>query len=480
MNFIQSYFNHSITRNDINHSGGYLSSVVNWLSMAYSCLLLKKHNPKHRLIFYGNETMVYLFEKLFQLPYDEFIVVKPNNVYGDLFYCWPKITTYARQVDPFIHIDTDIFMWTSMPKRLVSASLVAQHLEHDSTFYIDVYQQMQDDKINLPEFVNSCYDGKYISSYNAGLLGGNNLEFIKRYLYEINCFLSKNINCISHSERSFLYNVVFEQWLFYGLARKENIEVSTYYKNIITDFDMKKNKVTQQVFSMQKLKYMHVMEYKSNIRCNRFIVYKMQSEFPNQFDEILAVCKDNGINDNIFTSFTYNDIQLCNILNKRKHSKGTFNLSCNEIKDIDKLDSIKIEFLLSFQNMRNDILHKQMRHYDFLELCKIDKNNMHLKTIELSPYIRVVDCNSRLIESLLPKINKSYSNDTIIILLYNSIFNKVDEFIWSRSRFEFLKSLIANKNCLPEFLKDSSRNHKIRDVSNFIKECLFDGIIMFN
>ena len=61
MNIIQSYFNKNISISDINYTGGYLSPIVNWLSMAYSCLLLRRHNPYDRLIFYGDTDIIYLF-----------------------------------------------------------------------------------------------------------------------------------------------------------------------------------------------------------------------------------------------------------------------------------------------------------------------------------------------------------------------------------------------------------------------------------
>ena len=104
--------------------------------MAYSCLLLKRNNPDKQLIFYGNETIVRLFEKLFRLPYDEYRVVKCTGEYANWFYCWPKIVTYQDQNEPFIHIDTDVFMWEPIPQRLLIAPLVAQHRERDSNFYI--------------------------------------------------------------------------------------------------------------------------------------------------------------------------------------------------------------------------------------------------------------------------------------------------------------------------------------------------------
>lgn len=81
MNLIQTYYNRLITDNDIDFRGGYQSSVINWLAMAYSSLCLKRHNPDCKLAFYGNRSIVNLLENGFRLPYDEYRVI---DCQGDL------------------------------------------------------------------------------------------------------------------------------------------------------------------------------------------------------------------------------------------------------------------------------------------------------------------------------------------------------------------------------------------------------------
>ena len=79
MNIIQSFFNKRITPQNLNYRGGYLSSFVFWLSIAYSCLLLKRNNPTLRLLFYGNETIVHILKDLFKLPYDKYYICTTSH-----------------------------------------------------------------------------------------------------------------------------------------------------------------------------------------------------------------------------------------------------------------------------------------------------------------------------------------------------------------------------------------------------------------
>lgn len=75
-----------------------------------------------------------------------------------------------------------------------------------------------------------CIGDKYISSFNAGIIGGNDLLFLQRYINNIINFVSKNKGNLDKASRKFLYNVVFEQWLYYGMTTFEHKEVRTYYK----------------------------------------------------------------------------------------------------------------------------------------------------------------------------------------------------------------------------------------------------------
>lgn len=478
MNLIQSYFNNNITKADINYSGGYLSAEINWLSMAYSCLLLKRNNPDKRLIFYGNETIVHLFKDLFKLPYDEYRIIECTGEYAKWFYCWPKIVTYQEQNTPFIHIDTDVFMWKPMPHRLLQAPLVAQHLERDSNFYMDVYRQIGIDRVQLPGYLEACNDGKYINSYNAGLLGGNDITFFKRYLKEILDFVNSNRNCFLQSDRRFLYNVVFEQWLFYGLTKEENKVVDTFYKDAITDFDMEKAKVSQQILSLEELEYLHVMEYKDNIRCNRFIAYKMQSEFPDEYDRILAVCKEYGVKSSIYSSYAYGSSLENDVFVRSKKLRETCKLSDKALEEIIKFESITENLLLQFQCCRKEGIEKQKAHHELLEQIRICPKSISLKRMGISPELKIVDANSKLVELLLYKVNRELPKDAVILLVYNATFNRVDEFIWTRQRLELLFSLMRMGD-VSKFLTERSDDTKINELATFVKQCLFDGIITF-
>jgi len=85
------------------------------------------------------------------------------------------------------------------------------------------------------EKVPSFLKGELLSSVNAGILGGNDLEFIKYYKEYVEKFIRNNIEIIdNHSGiSSGALNVVYEQILFSELARKKNKMITPLYDFLI-------------------------------------------------------------------------------------------------------------------------------------------------------------------------------------------------------------------------------------------------------
>lgn len=475
MKLIQTYYNTQIEDFGIDYRGGYQSSITNWLAMAYSCLGLKRNNPDNKLLFYGNKSLINLLENRFKLPYDEYRVIKCQGEYANWFYAWPKICVYKEQQDPFIHIDNDIFTWEPLPSRLLKASLVAQHQEKDSTFYMRVYQQLQKDGVSLPPYMEPCFDGSAIHSYNAGLFGGNDVDFLKEYLHKLIQFVDSNKSKIAVSDRKFLYNVVFEQWGLYGLSQKNNRRVETYYPQTINNFDMLTESVPRQVLPTSPLRYLHVMEYKDYIRCNRFITYHMAMEHPEIYERILKICHDNGIQVPLINDVTSNDIVSSFRSDRLREQHG---LSDKELSELVKFEQENKELLSQYQRTRDLHISTQKEHLAKLNRLRNTDIRLSEESLQYSDSLHVTETSSALIQLLLHGTNMTNLSDKVVLRKYNAIYNRIDEFIWSRKKYQLLMSLIADANT-SKILFLSHHNYKTEQISMFLRQCLFDGIITF-
>lgn len=318
-----------------------------------------------------------------------------------------------------------------------------------------------------------CIGDKYISSFNAGIIGGNDLLFLQRYINNIINFVSKNKGNLDKASRKFLYNVVFEQWLYYGMATFEHKEVCTYYKKVITDFDMQDATVPTQTVSGIPLKYMHVMEYKDNIRCNRFIVYNMLNDFPKEYKQILTACAEIGIDCPIFSSDLVSKKSL-----RLEKLKSLTNLTKLESEELNAYETLKENYKNSFLKNRKELIKIQQHQ---IQMVKMLQNSLisdeHKIEMELSHTLKFIECKESLLDLLVFK-SKHHKPSKCILWVYNPILNKVDEFVWSYKKVQFLKELLREENANLLLLQAYGKALEIdSDLNTFIRQCVFDGII---
>lgn len=161
----------------------------------------------------------------------------------DDFFCLPyhwalsKIKTYSIQNSPFIHIDGDIYLPNGLPERLLEAALVAQNKERGTSYY----RRMMDGiiccpQVIIPGFAKEGITRTSVPSYNMGIFGGTDLEFIHKYCHEAFQFIDNNhLNNPKYSHVGLNCNVFVEQVLFAIIAERENRQVTTLLNMEIND-----------------------------------------------------------------------------------------------------------------------------------------------------------------------------------------------------------------------------------------------------
>lgn len=99
-----------------------------------------------------------------------------------------KLYTYRAQVDPFVHIDNDVFLWKALPHELGSAPVFAQNAEPfipGQSFY---RPEVVESALNgaatgwlPPEWVWYRQSGIDSRGECCGVFGGNRVDFIRHY-----------------------------------------------------------------------------------------------------------------------------------------------------------------------------------------------------------------------------------------------------------------------------------------------------------
>ncbi len=99
-----------------------------------------------------------------------------------------KIVAYRAQTVPFIHLDTDVFLWKPLPAALLSASVFAQcpedHPPMDTTWTpLQVESAFAQHDLPIPiewEWVRSRSPHSFRET-SCGILGGNRVDFLQYF-----------------------------------------------------------------------------------------------------------------------------------------------------------------------------------------------------------------------------------------------------------------------------------------------------------
>jgi Family of unknown function (DUF6734) len=99
-----------------------------------------------------------------------------------------KLVAYSLQDRPFVHLDTDVFLWRPLPDRVISAPVLAQYPEHyhradqwcGPRIIEDAFARHS---LSLPaewEWSRS-HQARRFREANCGILGGQSAAFIQHY-----------------------------------------------------------------------------------------------------------------------------------------------------------------------------------------------------------------------------------------------------------------------------------------------------------
>lgn len=250
MNYIQTLITYN--KNLTVDSFGWRSAEDHLNAWCLSSLLL---NRVHKNTFlytddHGHDILV----NHLKLPYNQSEIINNNVLHYDKFWAASKIITYSVQEQPFIHVDGDVFLWKRIPDSLSKRPIIAQNFENCGLFYKDQIGAYFDQLKYLPESLQREILQGSFESCNAGILGGNNLSFIRRYSSEAFKIIDAN-NHITHPN----FNVLFEQILFASMARAENLDISTLIPDEIADNGYFKHQFCNFFLTKKSQFYMHVL-----------------------------------------------------------------------------------------------------------------------------------------------------------------------------------------------------------------------------
>ncbi len=289
-------------------SFGWYSSQHHLLAWALSCLNLKNHYEDVELYTDTNGHEV-LINQL-KLPYTKvWVVLDELQKYPKELWGLAKVKTYSLQNEPFIHIDSDAFIWSAFGENFHEASLVAQNFEKGTDYYNNKFKEVKKYLKYIPDHFNIDIDDKAVCSCNAGVIGGKDFNFFKKYAAYVFDFVDGNdLNSIpGHVLTNF--NILFEQVLFYDIAEREGKQITCLFDRTIDDCGYKYDEIADFTSVPYVNTYLHLIgpNKRNQIACD-LLSRVLLKEFPEYFFKIISLSKASCRHFN-FNFSNFNEVQ---------------------------------------------------------------------------------------------------------------------------------------------------------------------------
>lgn len=300
---IQSFWSKPFFKenDDLNarHKGGWLNTNLFFYSCMLSCLKCKQHYEEVSL--YTDDLGKELLINKLEIPYSK-VHLELNELkdYPPELWALGKVLTYSLQEKPFIHADTDVFIWDKLPADFLKTDLFAQNLEFNFPKYHEVVEIIHNEFKAISKDLFSIYSKtKDVYAYNAGIIGGSNLVFFKELKTKVFEIIDANLDKL-HMINVGVLNMVYEQMLGFELANQKNLEIK-FLKS-----EMNEAFINVMKFHIVPIKetYIHTVGYakKSLVMCEQ-LKYRLRYEFPEEYHKLNKnlvkhnLCSENDIVD---------------------------------------------------------------------------------------------------------------------------------------------------------------------------------------
>lgn len=485
------------------NSGGFLCPEIHWMAWAFSCLQLRKFYPDVEL--HTNQAGKEILIDTLKLPYTKVHLSLENDFMNNLhpkMWAYSKIHTYSIQKEPFLHVDGDVFIWEAFDEQLLKSPLIAQNIEDDLDIYHKSLQVINRYADYKPDWLTFSQD--HPKAYNAGILGGSDLSFIKEYTDLAFQFYEGNKNCLdtlSTEDRNI--NTIVEQYWLYVLSEKRKEDVSFFTNQIVCKAEDFRSFVEIEKIPFES-QYLHTLGFfKKSQYVNDFISFVLKVEYPECWNTVVSSIKQssvthiNGQNHHVFYSSinslalgkfekTENEYEntksLCLALGvdfESEVSKGFDNEIITEVYSYER--SRKVFQQTNFEKRKTHCRSFPLYKEHFESLVKSDLLEQFLF---ISPYNLIVSCSYEIdkitiseIDSLVKSINP-YLNYVVFFLSLGSLSE--NKLVVNQSTLVLIEKIKSKPYKLKTLLKEVRDDEPIDFFLEVLKIWYSLGLIYFS
>jgi hypothetical protein len=154
-----------------------------------------------------------------------------------------KLTAYSLQQEPFVHLDTDVFLWKALPPSLIAAPVLTQcpevHSRNDRWGGPSQVEALfEHHQLSLPvewEWASSV-DTYTFREENCGIIGGNRVDFLRHYAQTAIRLIQDPAHRAAWAEvtdkGSGTLNMMLEQYLLASCLEYHRIDPHSPYRGV--------------------------------------------------------------------------------------------------------------------------------------------------------------------------------------------------------------------------------------------------------
>ena len=208
-----------------------MEAKYHWYSWILSVNLAKQHFDEVNL--YTDSFGANVLCDEIGLPFTDVCVCFDNleKRISKEFWAIGKLVSISKQDKPFMHIDSDVYLWKPLNNIFLNSKILTQAEEDLSEHnYYRRYRELIDNSIYIPQLLKKFRNN--LRAYNCGILGGIDVDFFNLYSERVLDFLFNKQNQTNFKTKKFTeeVNAVYEQYYLAILAKEYNINVKTLFQ----------------------------------------------------------------------------------------------------------------------------------------------------------------------------------------------------------------------------------------------------------
>jgi hypothetical protein len=206
-----------------------------------------------------------------------------------------KLTAYAAQTEPFIHLDHDVFLWNRLPENLAGAAVLAQNpeiffLEDQSLYRLEPFLSgIERFGGWLPKEWVWYAAERGTHALCCGIFGGNHLDFIRHYA-------TQAIEVIRHPANQPVWpvlgvrdNILVEQYFLSACLEYHRQSKASPYKNVEPAFLFPSSKEAFDPECATRAGFTHLIgDAKKNRSIADRLERRVSCDYPEAYEKCLA------------------------------------------------------------------------------------------------------------------------------------------------------------------------------------------------